>query len=361
MKVHKIKSMDNYIFHVDLNTFFISAEEIKNPTLIDKPVIVAGSTRRSVVSTASYIARSFGIKSGESVLSALKKCPDLIVVDVNYKYYRELSNKFMNILYQYTDEIQIASIDECYINCTEIIKNYAKPIDLAIEIQNRVLNELQLKCSIGISYNKFLAKMASDMKKPMGITIIHQEELKAKIWQLPIEKMYGIGKKTTTVLKENNIELIEDLLKAENKSLLQRVFGINFQSMIDRVNGNSSTKINKSSERKSISISKTYNEDINDFEIIEDALNELCNELSRRMKAKNVKGRGITLSIKYDDYRIINRSTLLNYSTNSASDIFNQCLELYELHDNNQAKRLFRINISHLDTEDIKEELLSLF
>ena len=184
------------IFHIDLNAFYASAEVLKNSALEGQPAAVAGLHRRSVVSTANYEARKCGVHSAMPLLMALEKCPQLVVVQGDFSWYEELSNRFFTYLRKFTPCIEPASIDECYMDVTDIIGNYKRPLDLAWIIQKRVYEDLRLPCSIGVGPNKFLAKMASDMRKPMGITVLRKQEVPSKLWPLPITDMWGIGKKS---------------------------------------------------------------------------------------------------------------------------------------------------------------------
>lgn len=204
------------IFHIDLNSFFASAEILKNSALAGQPVVVAGLNRRSVVSTASYEARSYGVHSAMPLHMAMEKCPELVVVQGDYSWYEELSERFFKYLRKFSPFIEPASIDECYMDVTEAIKAYKRPLDLAWIIQKNVMDDLRLPCSIGVAPNKFLAKMASDMRKPMGITVLRKQEVPRKLWPLPISDMWGIGKKSVPLLIENGIETIGDLASEEN-------------------------------------------------------------------------------------------------------------------------------------------------
>ena len=170
------------IFHVDINAYFASAELLKNSALEGQPVAVAGLSRRSVVSTASYEARAYGVHSAMPLHEALRKCPDLIVVQGDYQWYEELSRRFFDFLRRFTLSVEPASIDEGYMDVTETIRRYRRPLDLAWQIQQGLYDELRLPVSIGVAPNKFLAKMASDMRKPMGITILRRQEIARKLW-----------------------------------------------------------------------------------------------------------------------------------------------------------------------------------
>ncbi|MDE8038924.1 DNA polymerase IV, partial [Erysipelothrix rhusiopathiae] len=188
--------MAQVIFHIDINAFYASAHLITDSSLYGKPVVVCSNQRGSVVTTASYEARSFGVNSAMPLAHAKRLCPNLEVIEVDFELYQELSVKFMNIIRSYSAVMQPASIDECYVDMTEVIKKYEKPLDLAVEIQKNIWEALRLPISIGVAPNKFLAKMASDMQKPRGITVLRIREVSQKLWPLSIESMYGIGKKT---------------------------------------------------------------------------------------------------------------------------------------------------------------------
>ena len=187
--------MSRVIFHVDLNSFFASAETLQHPELSDKPMIVAYDSIRSVVSTANYKAREFGIRSGMSVAQAKKLCKELIIQEPHYTLYQQYSYHFIEILKRFSPMVEQVSIDEAFCDMTYVIPRYPKPLDLALAVQESVKTHCGLDCSIGIAPNKFLAKMASDMKKPRGITVLRKKDVPYKMWPLPIEEMQFIGKK----------------------------------------------------------------------------------------------------------------------------------------------------------------------
>ena len=187
--------MSKIIMHIDLNAFYATAETIKDPSLVGKPLIIAGSSRRGIVSTASYEARKYGIRSAMPTYMALKLCPDVVIRGVDFALYQKLSNEFFSYIKRYTNIIEIASIDECYADMTECMKDVKDPYKFLEELMDLLYRETKLKCSIGLAPTKFLAKMGSDYKKPMGITIIRRKDIKKILWPLPIKDMNGIGKK----------------------------------------------------------------------------------------------------------------------------------------------------------------------
>ena len=257
--------MAHVYFHIDLNAFYASAEVLLDPSLKGKPLVVSGFTKRSVVSTASYEARKYGVHSAMPIGEAMRLCKDLVIIEGHYSYYNELSNQFINIIKSYTNLVEQASVDECYADMSEVIKKFEKPLDLAWHIQRRVLKEVGIPCSIGIGPNMFLAKMASDMKKPMGITVLRIRDVEEKMWPLPIGDLRGIGNKTVPLLKELNIHTIGDLAKYKDKDELKHIFGNHLEDVIDRCYGKDDSELITSWDRKSIGISETFLDDINDY------------------------------------------------------------------------------------------------
>ena len=180
--------MARVLFHIDLNAFFANAEILRNSSYEDVPLVVGSLSRRGVVSTASYSARELGIHSAMPMSQALQICPQLIVLPVDFEWYEQLSQKFFNYIRKYSPYIEPVSIDECFVDVTQVIKKYPRPLDLAWQIQKGLKEETGLSCSIGVGPNRFLAKMASDMRKPMGITVLRKQEIAKKLWPLPIEQ-----------------------------------------------------------------------------------------------------------------------------------------------------------------------------
>lgn len=322
--------MAKVIFHIDLNAFFANAEILKDPSLKGKPVVVAGFSKRSVISTASYEARKFGVHSAMPMFQAYELCPDLIVVKGDYKWYEECSRKFIQFIKKYSPLVEIASIDECYVNMTNVIKKYERPLDLAWEIQNGLYQKLGLPCSIGIAPNKFLAKMASDMRKPMGITVLRKQEVKTKLWPLSIKDMFGIGKKTAPLLIEKGIETIGDLANPENEAMLLAFLGKHGPQLIQNARGNGNDELTFSSSLQSISQSTTINHDVEEYSEIKNILRILTKSLCDRAISEQIKGKLISVSIRYYDFRNVIRSTNINTYVNDFNSVFEQVMLLFD-------------------------------
>ncbi|HIX81457.1 MAG TPA: DNA polymerase IV, partial [Candidatus Erysipelatoclostridium merdavium] len=254
------------IFHIDLNAFYASAEISRNPSLKGKPIVISGKSKRSIITTASYEARKYGIHSAMPLFQAKQLCKDLIILPADFELYHRLSNEFFTIIASYSEILEVASIDECYLDVTAIIQEKKiHPVVLAKDIQTKVYEQLNLQCSIGISPNKFLAKMASDMKKPMGITVLTRNNLKEVMWPLDIKDMFGIGKKTQPKLRAVGINTIGDLADYKNYDNLKKVIGKNALLVYRKANGIDTNPVDYGhNELKSVGNSTTLPADTND-------------------------------------------------------------------------------------------------
>ncbi|HCK87691.1 MAG TPA: DNA polymerase IV [Erysipelotrichaceae bacterium] len=354
--------MAHVYFHIDLNAFFANAEILLDPSLKGKPLVVSGKTRRSVVSTASYEARKYGIHSAMPVSEAQKRCRELIIVEGHYEWYRELSSRFMDIIRSYTDIIEQASIDECYADMTEVIQKYERPLDLAWTIQRRVLQETGIPCSVGIGPNMFLAKMASDMKKPMGITVLRIREVKERLWPLPIGDMRGVGNKTVPVLEEMGIHTIGDLASWKDITSLSTVFGKNTEEIIRRANGYDDREIVTEYDAKSMGVSETLLEDVTDYEELRGLIRLLSRKLSKRLRNSHKAGYRVSVRICYYDFRNNDRSVKLDHPVFKADDLFLGAISLFDDNwDEGEAVRLLGISVSDLISDEKIVSQMSLF
>ena len=354
--------MSKVYFHIDLNAFFASCEELLDPSLKGKPLVVSGNTRRSVVSTASYAARKYGIHSAMPIQQALQLCKELIVVNGHYAYYSDLSKQFMNIIYSYTNLVEQASIDECYVDMTEVIQKYPKPLDLAFEVQRRVLEEVGLRCSIGVAPNMFLAKMASDMKKPMGITVLRIRDVPEKMWPLPISEMRGVGKRTLSVMEDLDIHTIRDLATYQDIERLRPIFGKNTEAMIRRANGYDERTLITEFDSKSMGVSETLLEDVTDYDELKGLIRSLCRKLSKRLKESHKAGYHVSIRICYYDFRNANKSKKLSSPIWKSDDLFVQAMSLFDdSYEEGESVRLIGISVSDFEEEEVLAKQFSLF
>lgn len=354
--------MSRVYFHVDLNAFFASCEELLDPSLKGKPLVVGGKSRRSVISTANYEARKYGIHSAMPMQQAEKLCKDLVIVNGHYAFYSDMSHQFMQIIHSYTDLVEKASIDECYADMTDVICRYPKPLDVAFEIQRRVLEETGLRCSIGIGPNMFLAKMASDMKKPMGITVLRIRDVPEKMWPLPIKEMQGIGKRTVPLMEDLNIHTIKDLATYQDLNALKPVLGKNIESMIKRANGYDDRTLMTDYDSKSMGISETLLEDVTDYDELRGLIRTLCRRLSKRLKEAHKAGYHVSMRICYYDFRNANKSKKLSAPIWTSDDLFVQAMILFDSsYEEEEAVRLIGVSVSDFAGEDFLAKQVSLF
>lgn len=353
--------MAKVIFHVDLNSFFASAETLYKPELADKPLIVAHDGPRSVVSTANYKAREYGIKSGMAVSMAKRLCKDLVIVEHHFNLYKQYSNHFMDILKRYTPIVQQVSIDEAFCDMSETIKHYQKPLDLAVSLQDSVKQNCGLDCSIGIGPNKFLAKMASDMKKPRGITVLRKKDVPFKLWPLPIEDMMFIGKKTAPLLKEIGINTIGDLANYNDIDKLSLILGSSCESVIARAWGNGSDTFEESEDVQSMSQVTTLTTSLRTYEEVLPVLRSVATSLSNRLYRNDKMGYCIGITIRNDDFKTTNKQIRLDSPIYKSDDLFTNALSIFDTFDNVYPIRLIGIFVSKLDSIHHGNVQLNLF
>ncbi|MGI8316225.1 DNA polymerase IV [Halobacillus mangrovi] len=351
------------IFHVDMNSFYASVEMAFDPSLKGKPLAIAGNPeeRRGIVVTSSYEARKYGVKTTMPVGEAKRLCPDLIVMRPNFERYRTASKEMFKILSDVTSNVQPVSIDEGYMDITKC-ENQGSPPDIAEQIQKRIYEELDLPCSIGIAPNKFLAKMASDMKKPMGITILRLRDIEKKLWPLPIEEMYGVGSKTADKLKKIHIQTIGDL--ANHPVLeLKQLLGINGERLQNRANGLDQRPVDPDAvhEFKSIGTSTTLPHDTTEDTEVRAVLRRLSNKVEARMKNKKVVARNVQLMIRYHDRKTVTRSRQLKEFIHTSDDLFTAAIQLFDQHWSQDPVRLLGVTASDLAEQSEVTQQLDLF
>lgn len=352
--------MSRVYFHIDLNAFYANAECLLDPTLRGKPLAVSGQTRRSVVSTASYEARAYGVHSAMPIAEAKNLCRDLVVVAPHFNYYEELSHEFIAIVRSYTSIVEQASIDECYADMTDAIFRFPRPLDLAFQLQHRVRDELGLPCSIGIGPNLFLAKMASDMKKPMGITVLRIREVPQKLWPLKIADMRGVGKKTLPFLEELGIRTIGDLAQWKDPEKLRGIFGKNTEQMIARANGHDDRQIELETDPKSMGVSETFLEDVTDYDELRGMMRTLSRRLSKRLAEVRKTGSLVSIRIRYSDFSNADRSMHVDHPIWKADDLFEQGIRLFNENWEQDPVRLLGLTLSEFHSEQEDRNLFNL-
>ncbi len=349
-----------------MNCFFASCEIAENPNLKGKKLAVAPNAidRRGIILAASYEARPYGIHAAMRVSEALHRCPDLVLVEPTYGIYSEYSRKFFEYFLKITPLVEPASIDEGYLDITDVCKP-DEVLALATKIQKDLLELYHLPCSIGIAPNKFLAKMASDMKKPLGITILRKREIAEKLWPLPISNMIGVGKKTLASLEILGIKTIGDLAHYENLNLLKDVIGeVNATSLYAHANGMGSNEVdvNRFNDVSSLSNSQTFEHDEYDTNNMKLVIKLLTNTMCNRMEKHNLKAYNFTLQLKYNNFKVTNKSVTIKNPTSNSKTIYKIFEDIFEdFYDTSYPLRLIGVAASHLieSTEEIKQ--LSIF
>lgn len=338
------------IIHVDMDAFYASVEQLDNPELRGKPVAVGGGGIRGVVSAASYEAREFGVKSAMSGVLARKKCPHLIFVKPRFYRYKEISSKIRAIFYDYTDLVEPLSLDEAYLDVTENKKGNPSASLIAQEIRERIWNELSLRASAGISINKFIAKVASDINKPNGQKTIQPEEVILFLERLPVGKFYGVGKVTRAKMHNHGIFTGLDL-KNRNLEDLIRLFGKSGKHYYNIVRGIHRSEVKPDRIRKSIAAERTFSENLSSEVYMLEKLAHISEELEKRMEHSKTKGKTVTLKIKYSDFTQQTRSkTVANYLYKK-EEVFPLIEELLLQEKLKNSVRLLGISLSNLDTE----------
>ncbi len=354
--------MSKVIFHIDMNAYFASVAIASRSDLDNVPVAVSNSLNNTgMILSANYIARSFGVRAAMANSIAYKLCPKLIIVESDFELYKQYTKKIFNVIKEYSPYIEPASIDECYVDMSEVIKKFKRPLDLAVLIQTRLLEEMSIPCSIGIASNKFLAKMASDMKKPLGITILRKNELHDKLWTLPINEMYGIGTKLAAKLIEHHITKIGDLVLEKNYSILKTLLGNQCDSVIEKALGNDKTPLVYNQSVQSISQSKTYINALQDSESVISELKIMIKKICDRAIEKNIFGKHISLILRYENGKSIIRSTTTKQYTQDYNEILEQVLTLFDRHYNNKSVKLAGVGLGSLISKDQKIDQLTVF
>ena len=349
------------IIHIDMDAFFASVEQLDNPELRGKTVAVGGSGERSVVAAASYEARKYGVRSAMPSVTAKKLCPELIFVSHNFSRYTEVSAQILSIFRGYTDLIEPLSLDEAFLDVTEDKHGIGSATVIAKKIRQEIKSLTGLTASAGISMNKFLAKIASDINKPDGMFVIKPEEAEKFIEGLPVEKFYGIGKVTSQKMHKLGIHSGADLKKWDMVSLI-RNFGKAGAFFYDIARGIDDRQVEPDQERKSVGTELTYEKDLTTrFEIIAELYN-LEKELMERMDHAGTAGRTITLKIKFSDFRQITRSKTLQNYIRDFDKLHTTVTEIRKsLKLEGTRIRLLGVSISNLETEDCGDRQLHLF
>ena len=346
--------MERKILHIDMDAFYASIEQRDNPNLRGKPLAVGYGEKRGVVAAASYEARKYGVYSAMPSTVALRKCPHLIFVMPRFEVYRFVSEQIREIFLEYTDKVEPLSLDEAYLDVTINKKNMRSATHIAKEIKRKIQERTHLTASAGVSYNKFLAKIASDYRKPNGIYVITPQKGQTFIEELNINRFYGVGPATAGKMNELGIYNGADLRKWSEMDLAHH-FGKAGLSYFQYARGLDDREVLSERVRKSLGAEETFLEDLSDLSHIEEELDKIAQEVSRRTTKRDFNAKTLTLKVKYADFTTITRSVTLDHFITSADEMLQIAMELMSRVEDVEVKkvRLLGLTLKNPDVEDI--------
>lgn len=346
------------IIHVDMDAFYASVEQRDNPDLLGKPVVVGGNPdSRGVASTCSYEARKYGIRSAMPLSEARRRCPHAIFIPVDMPKYVGVSAQIHRIFEDYTPIVEPISLDEAFLDVTDSLRLFGSAQRIATEIKDRIRKELMLTASVGVAPNKFLAKLASDVKKPDGFVVISkEEEIQDFLDPLPIERIWGVGPKTAQKLHQINIKTIKEL-RSMDEIFLQTTLGSIGSQLFYLSRGIDHRPLEIAREAKSIGRETTFPEDLIDPEVLQTVILDLSSDVARKLRKESMKAKTITLKIRFADFRTLSKSRTLNIYTNHDKVIFTEASLLFKELRLTQPLRLVGVSVHHLAPEEIQQSL----
>jgi DNA polymerase-4 len=350
------KPLKRKILHVDMDAFYASVESVDRPELAGKPVIVGGGGNRGVVSTASYQAREYGVHSAMPIFRARQLCPDGIYLPVRMQRYKQVSQQIMEILLCYSPLVEQSSVDEAYIDITGTANLLGRPEIIAKKIKRDIFKKTGLTCSVGIAPNKFLAKIASDLQKPDGLSIILENEVQEFMRRLPVNKIPGVGSKTLNILRSYGIKTASDILKFSEKFMVGR-FGKAGRALLDHARGIDHSPVLSASEPKSFSAETTFSHDVGDITKLKRYLFDQVERVGTELRKRKYMGRTITLKVKFADFKTITRSRTIQVPTFSTGTIFKTASGLLDELGIDRKIRLVGVGVSKL-TRGVRQLLL---
>lgn len=339
-----------------MDAFYASVEQRDHPDLRGKPIAVGSGNARGVVAAASYEARAYGVRSAMASLTARRLCPDLIFVKSRFDVYREVSQQIREVFEEYTDLVEPLSLDEAYLDVTENKKGIRSAIQIAMEIRKKIVERTGLTASAGVSFNKFLAKIASDVNKPNGIKVILPGEAEAFLDQLPIHKFHGIGKVTAARMRDLGIHTGADLKKWALEDLVLE-FGRVGEYYFHIVRAEDHREVNPHRIRKSIGAERTFQEDLDDRREMEEKLDYIASVVFEYMQRKGRYGRTVTLKVKTPDFQSHTRSKTFLHPVHDREALFRTACELLEAAPELRPARLLGITVSNLEEEEEGRQL----
>ncbi len=346
---------DRVIMHVDMDAFYAAVEELDDPTLRGKPVIVGAKPKdgRGVVSTANYVARKFGLHSAQPISEAYRLCPEGIYLYPRFSRYKEISDKVFEILNTISPSVEPISIDEAFVDLTGTQRLLGDPVETGRRVKERILKTTGLVASIGIAPNKFLAKLASDHDKPNGFVVIEKDRVRQFLNKLPIRDLWGVGPSTEQALAKLGITTVEELSRTPIEVLKKRL-GEHGESLWRLCRGIDDRPVSPGGGRKGISKETTYHKDVTDFDRKKSTLRYIADKLAARMRDKGISGRTITVKIRYTGWTTITRSDTLPNAISTSDEIYREALRL-ALPELEGSIRLLGIRMSNIAGEEVQQ------
>lgn len=341
---------DRIILHLDMDAFFASVEVVKDPNLKGKAVIVGGNPdKRGVVSTCSYEARQFGVRSAMSLFEAKKRCPHAIFLEGDFSLYREYSDVVMRLLYTYTPLVEVVSIDEAYLDITKVASEYGGAASLGQLIRQTIFQKTRLTCSVGIGSNKLIAKIAASKAKPNGFKLIPSGDEATFLASLPVQTLPGVGTKTQEALNRDGLQTVADLQALGLDLLMQRYGSYGYYLHLAAFGKDSRPVENEDHPPKSVGAETTFEEDQDDVDFLKRSLEDLFNRSYRRLCRHRMRARGVSLKLRFSDFSTITRSLTLDGHTNDRETLLQALFRLfYKNHDGKESLRLIGMSLERL-------------
>lgn len=341
---------DRFILHVDMDAFFASVEQLDHPEWRGKPLLVGGAGPRGVVAAASYEARVFGCRSAQPMAVAKRLCPHAIIAKGNFARYHEVSHQIREIFERYTPQVQPISIDEAFLDVTLSIPLFGPAEGIAEKIRADIQRETGVTASVGVAPNKFLAKLASDMNKPNGLTVLDAANIGRILPPLPIEKMWGVGPKTAEKLREIGVKTFGDLLSKPVELLRLRV-GDDLEHWQKLARGEDNRPVTADRDAKTIGHENTFGQDLQDPDEVRAVIMEECEAVAARLRKNHLTAKSVTVKIRFGDFQTITRRCTLKRGTNVTIDLWNAARELFDTWVAAEFRpvRLIGVTAGHLD------------
>jgi len=348
--------MQRWIIHVDMDAFFAAVEQRDNPELRGCPVIIGGTGPRGVVATASYEARKFGVHSAMSSLEARRRCPQGIFLPSDHEKYSRVSQEILHIFADFSPQVEPLSLDEAFLDVTGMEGLFASPVDIAVKIKARIKAELDLTASAGVAPNKFLAKLASDMNKPDGLMVIHPEEITTILADMPVNRLWGVGKTTAQILIKLGLKTIGQVAQAEPE-LLAKHCGQLGHTLHQLANGQDSRLVDSEWQPKSIGKEVTFTKDLTSLEDLKTELWSQVEKVGWRLRRQKLSGRTITIKIRFASFRTITRSRTLAVAASLDETLYHVAEEIVSKVALNEGVRLLGVTVSGLVAAGVQMSL----